>query len=115
MNERLAIYLWSISSDIKDLFLVSGVITSVFGIIFTIPVILLSLKETKKCLLLLLIPLIGLFSLIVGSLIPNKQDLALIMTYPVIKQGIKNISPQLDKVQKVADLYLEKQIKELQK
>lgn len=115
MNEQLAIYLWSISTHIVGLLCVVGIILS--GIFFVMGLGLaledIKGKKAKQVLALLIIGALLCFG--ISSLVPSKEDLALIFLYPKVKQGTIEVvqSAPAQKMVEVLNLYLDKQIKEL--
>lgn len=124
MNEQLAIYLWSISEGLCGYLVglsllgcIGGGITAFIG--FTTSGCRgVSEDMTKN------IYRYGKNAFIVGLLIggmtiliPSKQDLALIFTYPTLKSGVTTAinSKQMQKLNKASILYLDKVIKDLEK
>ena len=120
--EQFYIYLWSISENVKWIF-DSIVFLSFIGIICSPLVCAMFsdlddspadiLKKSKRSVITFII--VGSISFLIGNLIPSKQDLALIWTYPYIKQGTEKVinSATSKKLLDVTNAYLDKQLKDL--
>lgn len=107
--EQLAIYLWSISDNIKYLLVIYGgaaIVVGSFAIIAT---------EDFTRLFPKVIITMGLLSFVFAAFIPSKQDLAVILLYPAAKEGVSKIvqSETAQQLHEVGKLYLQKKIKEL--
>jgi hypothetical protein len=110
MSDTMLIYLWSISGGIR---LALTIIGLVFGFIGTIMALEADDNcESKAKYLFWFIPLLGLMMFILTIFIPNKQDLALLLLYPRIKQEVINTN-LIPKTTEASELYLDKVIKEL--
>lgn len=116
MNEQLIIYLWSISENIERIMLSIGLF-----FLGGVPVILSIHAEVNNKGDLPLMPtissvLIGLFFIVACNLIPSKQDLALIITYPYLKNGVTQVveSNTTTKLLQVSNKYLDNLIKDLE-
>lgn len=107
--EQLAIYLWSISDNIKNLFVFYGVVAIAIGTGVMI------VREDCTQLWAKVLLTTGLFFFILAACIPTKQDLAVILLYPVAKEGVQNAiqSETAQQLHEVGKLYLQKKIKEL--
>ena len=107
--EQLAIYLWSISDNIKYLLVLSGAAA------ILISVATLMCTEDFKQLLPKVVIAVGLFFFVLAALIPDKRDLAVILLYPAAKEGVQKVvqSETAQQLHEVSRLYLQKKIKEL--
>lgn len=116
--EQFLIYLWSISNQIsRFLFFVGGasVITVIVMLIEQLPYAVEDSEIDQIKRIILTSGIIGVIAFISCSLIPSKQDLALIFLYPKIKQGTIN-AVQSDTTKKMVEVlngYLDKQLKDL--
>lgn len=114
--EQLLIYLWSVSENISScLYLIAIICVVLIGLIY-IAIVLdddTTLSDVKHTLHRLKI--IIFISVLLGVLIPSKQDLALIFLYPAIQQEAINVvqSDTTKKILEVLNGYLDKQLKEL--
>lgn len=112
--EQFAIYLWSIVENIQCLLCIAGIVMMLGGPLITISMAAtmdedFPAKGMAKCII------TGIILLFLTSLIPSKQDLALIFAYPYLKSGVQNIaqSETVSKLQTVSSKYLDKIIAEL--
>lgn len=113
--EQIAIYLWSISEGIKNGAFICGIPLLLFTM-FPFVEYDSDANEFKR-----LKPLlkktfaVSLILLIFALLIPSKKDLALILTYPYIKNGTETVvkSETMNKMKQLTNLYLDEQIKNL--
>ena len=126
MNEQLAIYLWSISDNVRGW---CTFFTGVSTLIFIVATLITcsfhdgyhtsdELKEFWSGLKNVSI-FTGKMLIISGAIslmLPSKQDLALIFAYPYIKSGVTQVvaSPQAKKLNDIGSLYLDKVAKDLQ-
>lgn len=115
MNEQFLIYLWSISENIRNLFI--GGSTVLF---FSAFIVFLGekLEEDKDFWVDILRKLFvsGVICMFLAILIPNKNDLALVFTYPYIKQGTEKAvqSETAKKLHIISTKYLDSIIKDLE-
>jgi hypothetical protein len=119
MNEQFIIYLWSISENVQLFLFLTGVFGTIFG---TIGAAIICCESVSKWRFTsILVPIICVFMLLFSNLIPSKNDIALIWAYPYIKQGAiqvvsnEQVKKLPDNVLKVANTYLEKTLKDLDK
>lgn len=118
MIEQIAIYLWSISENIKISLSMAGtflLMLSPFLFMFA-DLGLLDWNNAKDALpLFKKVVIIGAVLIIFSLLIPSKKDLALIFLYPHIKNGTETVvkSETMNKMRKLTNLYLDGQIKNL--
>jgi len=118
MTEQIAIYLWSISENIKISLSIAGtflLLLSPFLFMFA-DLNLLDYNSAKDALPLVKKTVIASSVLIIlALLIPSKNDLALIFLYPHIKNGTETVikSETMNKMRKLTNLYLDEQIKNL--
>lgn len=123
--EQFAIYLWSIVDQVKFVFapivgmgLFAGIFTMFVATTFKLnDVSKTDIGAEKYFSIGKKISISFCILLVLGSLIPSKQDIALIFAYPYIKSGVQNVtqSKQMQKLNQVSILYLDKVIKDLQK
>lgn len=110
--EQFAIYLWSISENLQILLASIGGFGVVIGAMLALG-LLIDQEEYPK------IPAtvitVGVISLILAALIPDKRDLAVILLYPAAKEGVQKVvqSETAQQLHEVGRLYLPKKIKEL--
>lgn len=114
MNEQLAIYLWSITENVKFTLFIMFISEILFGLFVIIAGFISDENLNDKIGVGLII--VGILCGIILPFIPPKQDLALILLYPKVKQGTIEMvqSDTAKKMKTVLDSYLDKQIKELQ-
>ena len=114
--EQFAIYLWSIVENIQGLLTVLGIL-----LLIAMPIFLIAIAETcdedfpkQKIIRSITASCIVFF---LATLIPSKQDLALIFAYPYLKAGVQNVaqSETVSKLRTVASKYLDKIIADLDK
>lgn len=116
--EQIAIYLWSISENIKISVCIAGcflLMGSPFLFMFA-ELGVLDWKSAKDALpLFKKILITGSVLIILSLLIPAKKDLALIFLYPHIKNGTETVvkSETMNKMKQLTNLYLDEQIKNL--
>lgn len=116
MNEQLAIYLWSISENIKYFLLIGGGFCLILG-----PIIAgmcstdINLEDYAGSILKDGI-IVGVLSIFLGLFIPIKQDLALIFVYPYLKSGAEQAiqSETVKKITTISSKYLDKVIADLE-
>lgn len=106
--EQFAIYLWSISDNIRNLLFFVATIDLV-GVFFT------AITEDCKPRLFKALIVTGVFLLMLAVLIPSKRDLAILLLYPTAKEGVQKVaqSETAEQIQEIGSLYLQQKIKEL--
>lgn len=114
MNEQLAIYLWSIVDTVK-LVLWSIPVAILMMYFLIAPPVLDFDWEGKLIPAIKKLTRITIICICIAILIPCQKDLALILLYPKIKHGAEIVvtSSTAKKMVDVVNLYLDKQIKEL--
>lgn len=115
MNEQFLIYLWSISENIRNL-LIGGGVTLLFSAFI---VFLSEQAEDDKDFwvdILRKLCVSGVICIFLAILVPNKNDLALVFTYPYIKQGAEKVvqSGSVKKLCVISTKYLDHIIKDLE-
>lgn len=116
--EQFLIYLWSISNQISAVLFFVGaasIITVIITLVTQLPCAVDDSEMDQIKRIILTPGIIGVIAFTLCSLIPSKQDLALIFLYPKIKQGTIN-AVQSDTTKKMVEVlngYLDKQLKEL--
>jgi hypothetical protein len=112
MNEQFIIYLWSILENLVSLLVVIGV---AFAIVIPLAIFLYTEERGQKPRTVNIITsiIIGSLLLICTNFIPSKQDLALIIAYPYLKNGVMKLekSDTTTKLLQVSNKYLDSLIK----
>lgn len=130
MNEQLAIYLWSISENIKFSIITAGFVALVLGNIisltkadvdkselsYTDKKYETKVEKIQKELIrnVITCTTTGALLLLTAGIIPSKQDLALIFAYPYLKSGAEQViqSETMNKLVTISNKYLDEVIKE---
>lgn len=112
MNEQLLLYLWSISDSIRDV--IFGLASVGLAISFIGCLGSYAEQHIKLGRKFITCGIICIMFLVLGSLMPKKNDLALIFLYPYAKSGTEQVlkSDTAKKMKEVVDLYLDSKIQE---
>jgi hypothetical protein len=115
MNEQLAIYLWSISTNISYGLVGIGIAVIIFGFVLFPAIAMMEDGDfpTEKV---ISSTIVGFIMFALSGLVPSKQDLALIFAYPYLKSGAEQAiqSETMKKIATISSKYLDKVIADLE-
>ena len=115
MNEQLAIYLWSISTNISNGLVGIGIAIIIFGFVL-FPAIAMMEDGDFPTVKVISSAIVGVIMFALSGLVPSKQDLALIFAYPYLKSGAEQAiqSETMKKIATISSKYLDKVIVDLE-
>lgn len=115
MNEQLAIYLWSISTNISCGLVGIGIAIIIFGFVL-FPAIAMMEDGDFPTVKVISSAIVGAIMCALSGLVPSKQDLALIFAYPYLKSGAEQAiqSETMKKITTISSKYLDKVIADLE-
>jgi hypothetical protein len=115
MSEQLAIYLWSISTNISCGLGGIGIAIIIFGFVL-FPAIEMMEDGDFPTVKVISSAIVGVIMFALSGLVPSKQDLALIFAYPYLKSGAEQAiqSETMKKITTISSKYLDKVIVDLE-
>lgn len=113
--EQFLIYLWSITENFSEYLFNIGMVTIFAGSLICVLISICEEKEYPPVRNILKCIITGLILVFLNTLIPSKQDLALIFLYPHIKSGAEIVvkSETSKKMLDLVNIYLDTQLNEL--